>query len=1098
MGKERNIRLDLVKAIAIICVVLGHTCIAYPALFVNLFHVGVFFAVSGIFFREEYTDTPEGLGKVIVKRIKRLYLPYVFYNFFYLCIRNLMILMGLQGGALLSLKLFVRHVLEIAVLIGGEEIPGPGWFIRSLFILEVVFAVSDFLIKKASGRYHRVFRWILACVCLGIGYYMHRSGIVLPTDNFDVPLNIGTIFSCWILFVAGMDLPKLLRKIPLPKGRMLYDIIAAAASFALLVIIEPHGGITFSSNIYSSIPYFLGCVALGFILCYSLAGLLSRTTGIVRRFFLFTGKSTLEILMVHLLGFKIVTVIYILANNLPRSGFKAFPVFTTDIWYIYLIVGLAFSLAFAFVWGRIKEGLKNKLGSKRIFVYVVLAVLLAAVPQAAQGGVIKFMAKFPDYSVVYDMDYYLDHNPDLAEYFGENPDPDAVLQHFIQNGMSEGRTASRNFIPQEYRDMYPDLDAAFGDDWEQYYRHFMSRGALEQRYGSRSTIINEYETQLTASQDLNGKLVLTFKTANGKTKDYEILALPAYENDLKNGFKIDEGIFADGVSTVYELGDINYKYVSARKVGENYEQTSNFAYIDNAGVYSTAADNTFKIKDKKGIQMAEGMVDDVLDLEAGTAFTNLILSKIMDPVKQQGSVAYTHKGKTYYFNKEWIDRLDGYFSRLTANHVAVTCGVITYFDESFREIYYPAAFEPNSAAFYALNTSTKEGMEYTEAFVSFLSERYDGSDPGHGLITNWVVGNEVNESGTYNYMGEKSISDYLTEYIRTFRIIYNIVKNNIPGAQVYVPLEPWWGIGSNMLTYGGRDFLTLFSEMTAAEGNIDWGLAYHAYSYPLSDPKVQNDDERTIDETGELTLDGYFTTDTDKSVIITMKNIEVLVEFMHKQNMLNSKGEVRSIILSEQGYTSNSNVYGNCEALQAASMTYAYYKAEMIDEIDSFIYFLQADNDDASMGNNYYLFGLWGNEDGKKAQKLSHRVFRYMDSSNTLEELSFVKQILGIKDWSEEIENFDPERFESMDEKEGFDEGKTDLSDAVVSDIPRQHHTGEELLPEITVTLDGKTLVSDRDYDVVYLNNTEPGTAFAVIVGIGDYTGTKQAAFAIE
>lgn len=230
-----------------------------------------------------------------------------------------------------------------------------------------------------------------------------------------------------------------------------------------------------------------------------------------------------------------------------------------------------------------------------------------------------------------------------------------------------------------------------------------------------------------------------------------------------------------------------------------------------------------------------------------------------------------------------------------------------------------------------------------------------------------------------------------------------------------------------------------------------------------------------------------------------MENIEVLTAFMQQETFLDRNGEVRSIILSEQGYTSNSNLYGRCEAQQAASMVYAYYKAEMNEDIDAFIYFVQRDNSAASLENNYYLFGLWGEaEDGDLTKKLSHDVYKVMDRRESLQELGYMKNILGIEEWNEVIPNFDAavfDGFEGMDAQSG---DKKNISSVVVDEIPVQEYTGQEQLPEIYVSIDGTYLENDVDYDVVFLDNIEIGEAKAVIVGINEFTGIKEVNFRIK
>ena len=58
-----------------------------------------------------------------------------------------------------------------------------------------------------------------------------------------------------------------------------------------------------------------------------------------------------------------------------------------------------------------------------------------------------------DYSAVFDADYYLKNNPDVAKW--ANNDKDKALQHFINYGMAEGRRGSEAFDAQSYYNEYP-------------------------------------------------------------------------------------------------------------------------------------------------------------------------------------------------------------------------------------------------------------------------------------------------------------------------------------------------------------------------------------------------------------------------------------------------------------------------------------------------------------------------------------------------------------------------------------------------------------------------------------------------------------------
>ena len=87
-----------------------------------------------------------------------------------------------------------------------------------------------------------------------------------------------------------------------------------------------------------------------------------------------------------------------------------------------------------------------------------------------------------DYSAVYDYSYYISKNPDVYRAYGD--DDAAVLQHFVQYGMNEGRQAKVDFSVQNYRTRYQDLQKTYGSDWKAYYLHYINYGVREGRRGA--------------------------------------------------------------------------------------------------------------------------------------------------------------------------------------------------------------------------------------------------------------------------------------------------------------------------------------------------------------------------------------------------------------------------------------------------------------------------------------------------------------------------------------------------------------------------------------------------------------------------------------
>ena len=91
-----------------------------------------------------------------------------------------------------------------------------------------------------------------------------------------------------------------------------------------------------------------------------------------------------------------------------------------------------------------------------------------------------------DYSLVYDMNYYYNNNPDVRKAFGK--DADKLIQHFVQAGMNEGRRAKDTFDVKYYKSAYIDLRRAYGNKTKEYYLHYMRSGHKE----GRQTISDSY------------------------------------------------------------------------------------------------------------------------------------------------------------------------------------------------------------------------------------------------------------------------------------------------------------------------------------------------------------------------------------------------------------------------------------------------------------------------------------------------------------------------------------------------------------------------------------------------------------------------------
>jgi len=73
-----------------------------------------------------------------------------------------------------------------------------------------------------------------------------------------------------------------------------------------------------------------------------------------------------------------------------------------------------------------------------------------------------------DWSRVYDYEYYKANNPDVYAAYGDNPT--ALIAHFVNNGIYEGRQGRADWNVHTYMSQHPDLVRVYGNDYSAYYK----------------------------------------------------------------------------------------------------------------------------------------------------------------------------------------------------------------------------------------------------------------------------------------------------------------------------------------------------------------------------------------------------------------------------------------------------------------------------------------------------------------------------------------------------------------------------------------------------------------------------------------------------
>lgn len=499
--------------------------------------------------------------------------------------------------------------------------------------------------------------------------------------------------------------------------------------------------------------------------------------------------------------------------------------------------------------------------------------------------------------------------------------------------------------------------------------------------------------------EINGNLTGDNTADNNKLYLFE---LKAYEDNL--GSRTDYISELDRNTTIKTSIDLlegqentrlYSKFLIAIKKNNKYYPISNAIYITNSGEIAKSKLPYQDANSKKGLLIDMNMISDAFELGVKHAIVNFNLDQILGE-----GIDYTYEGKTYHFNKNAIATYDTTVSTFSNKSMQVTAVVVNSWNNTHKELMYPNVVKNNTAIYYGFNAKTKEGVETTRAIASFLAERYSGDNYNYGRVSNWVIGNEINNNENWNYMGPMDVEKYSKEFARSFRVFYTAIKAKSKNARLFFSVDYDWNYPkANKLKYRAKQVIDLISENINTEGNIDWNLAYHPYPLPLTSANFWDDVN-----TGQIKQD-------ETTAIINFANLHVLTDYLKGANFRDTSGKVRRVILSEQGFTSKSPDKAEDKDLQAAAFAYAYYIADSDPYIDSFILSRQVDHPVETRDSLY--FGLWNTDpavtDKSKAtdRKKIWAVFKNIDSrTQTLSQTEFAKKIIGINKWSDVIPNF--------------------------------------------------------------------------------------------
>jgi hypothetical protein len=305
------------------------------------------------------------------------------------------------------------------------------------------------------------------------------------------------------------------------------------------------------------------------------------------------------------------------------------------------------------------------------------------------------------------------------------------------------------------------------------------------------------------------------------------------------------------------------------------------------------------------------------------ATLNVPLHALFRESAAPGWSAFDFEGARYFVNDRQIQQMDQTLRLMLKNDIIVSAILLIgngrHGDGSpHNRMTHPEAL---AQGIYSIPNLTAEApVQFYQAALHHLAERWSRADGENGRVTNWIMHNEVDQAATWTNMGAQPLARYLETYMRSARLMHHRARLFDPHARVFMSLTHHWAKkSSGSGTYIVREMIETFAEMSRAEGDFEWGLAYHPYPRDLRNPDAWKDEGLTDDF------------DTPH---ITPKNIAVLPRFMD-QARFHFQGKPRGILLSEQGFNTPTLSLED-QRRQVAGLIYMFRQIRPLKAIEAF------------------------------------------------------------------------------------------------------------------------------------------------------------------
>ena len=339
--KKRIESFDLAKGIGILLVVWAHARGPFSG-YIYQFHMPFFFVISGLLYSRGGT-----VRDYILRKIRSLYIPFVFWNLFFYVGKNL------YHFSAIHWQDFGKNILYILLTLSKDgQFCGATWFLGSLFLVSIAYRLLDAVIDDSPLNDVLKLGMFAAAAILGFR-------ITLPL-MFSRTLVLGLFFALGVL----------VRKYA-PRLRSWDHPVLTLLMAILFLVIGRHGSANMGANEYSSpLLFVLGAAMASHAILWLCRQMETWEHPILRAgksVLVLLGRRSLDIVIWQFVFFRlgIVLQMYLHGESITVSGVLSYyPIYSSanGWWLIYTILGVVCPLLWCWMlrqgpWGKLLKKL---------------------------------------------------------------------------------------------------------------------------------------------------------------------------------------------------------------------------------------------------------------------------------------------------------------------------------------------------------------------------------------------------------------------------------------------------------------------------------------------------------------------------------------------------------------------------------------------------------------------------------------------------------------------------------------------------------------------------------------------------------------------